>query len=317
MRGASAKRMWFSISAENLARVLIRKAKAAADFCSDGDADFYMSVETDAVRRDAEGGGLADVVQQRSPGERERAAGWKLFEEKQSVDEDISFGMELRRLLNALHAGDLRQHFGEEACLVEQLESAAGLALRQHLGQLVADAFAADGRNAWGEGAHCSEGRRLNSEAEARGKANGTEQAKLIFLKPPHRIADGAQNAGVEIGQAADMIDDCVAQRLWIGADLLQRPTPTQWAAQGIEQEAVDGEVAALDVFGGVEGVADLVGMAAIGVRTVGAKGRDLHLRWGGLLGGVLGLGGNENDAEVRADSKGAREHVEHDVGRG
>ena len=41
----------------------------------------------------------------------------------------------------------------------------------------------------------------------------------------------------------------------------------------GVEEEAVDGEVAALDVFFGAEGVADLVGVAAVGVGSVGAEG--------------------------------------------
>ena len=70
------------------------------------------------------------------------------------------------------------------------------------------------------------------------------------------------------------MVNYCGSQ----GSRIIE--APVQW----VQEQAIDGEVAALHVFGGAEGVVDFVGMTAIGVDAVGAEGRDLHvrhLRWG------------------------------------
>jgi N6-L-threonylcarbamoyladenine synthase len=93
----------------------------------------------------------------------------------------------------------------------------------------------------------------------------------------------------------------------------------------GIEEEAVDGEVAALDVFFGAGGVEDGVRVAAVRVCGVGAEGGDLgHGVARAGIGGVLerrnlveSFVGNENDAKVSADGERAREQVEDDVGCG
>jgi hypothetical protein len=76
-----------------------------------------------------------------------------------------------------------------------------------------------------------------------------------------------------------------------------------------VEQHAVDGEVAAGDVFAWVEGVADGVGAATVGVGTVVAEGGD--------LGEDAVAGVDEYDPEVSADGEGAGEQGEDHVGRG
>ena len=86
---------------------------------------------------------------------------------------------------------------------------------------------------------------------------------------------------------------------------------------QRIEQQAVDGEVAALHVFFGVLRVAHLIGMAAIGVRAVGAERCDLgHASF--FDRSVLALRRdrrrNQHHAEVRAHRKGARKHFQHHI---
>ncbi len=73
----------------------------------------------------------------------------------------------------------------------------------------------------------------------------------------------------------------------------------------GVEQHAVDGEVAAEDVFAGVGGEADGVGAAAVAVGSVVAEGGD--------LGGDACIA-DEDDAEVRADGEGLWEELLHDV---
>ena len=71
----------------------------------------------------------------------------------------------------------------------------------------------------------------------------------------------------------------------------------------GIEQHAVDGEVAAEDVFARVGGVADGIGTAAVGVGAVRAEGGD----FGGDLVAV-DLLADQHYAEVCADGEGLRE---------
>ncbi len=166
--------------------------------------------------------------------------------------------------------------------------------------------------DAVGEVAHGGVGGRFEVEAEARGKTHGAEQAQVVLFQAALGAADGAEDASVEVGEAADVVDDGSCGERAFGEAL-------RVDAEWIEQETVDGEVAALDIFFGAEGVADFVGTAAVGVSAVGAEGGDLngHLRWGGLFGCTLRLGSHEDDAEVGADGESAREHVEDDVGAG
>ena len=159
---------------------------------------------------------------------------------------------------------------------------------------------------------------RFDGVAEAGGEADGAEQAELVFVEAAMGIADGADDAGIEIGQAADVIEESCAD----GGRLQILDGPKLC---GIEQQAVDGEVAALDVFGGIGGVANLVGMAAVGVDAVAAEGGNLGDGVArGRVGRVFerrcfveGLVGDQDDAEGCADGEGAWEEPEDDVGRG
>jgi hypothetical protein len=60
-----------------------------------------------------------------------------------------------------------------------------------------------------------------------------------------------------------------------------------------VHEQAVDGEIAALNVLFGRPGIDDLIGMAAIGVADVGAKRGDLDFE---------GIVADEDYAELRAD---------------
>jgi hypothetical protein len=104
--------------------------------------------------------------------------------------------------------------------------------------------------------ADSGEGFGLDSVAEARSEADGPEHAEFVFGETAGRIANGADDFGGEISAAADKIEDV--------------------AGVVAHEKAVDGEIAALNVFLGRLGVDDLVGMAAIGVAEVGAKRGDL-----------------------------------------
>ena len=88
-----------------------------------------------------EGWGLANVVQQDAPGEGRRGAGGQLIEHQQGVRPHVAFGMELRRLLDALHARDFRQELRKKLRFVEQLKGAARGAFSEKFGQLVSNAL--------------------------------------------------------------------------------------------------------------------------------------------------------------------------------
>ncbi len=94
---------------KNLLAIAIAEAQARENLVGDAHADLNVSVEANAVGRAPEGRGLAYVVQQRSPGQSQRAARRQCLQQQQGVNEDVALGMKLRRLLHALHACDLRQ----------------------------------------------------------------------------------------------------------------------------------------------------------------------------------------------------------------
>src|SRR5205814_3676081 len=87
------------------------EAEPGADLLRHALADFYMTVKADAVGRDAEGGRLSHVMQQRAERERRRSSSLQFLQEEQCVDPDIALRVELRRLLHTFHALDLREKF--------------------------------------------------------------------------------------------------------------------------------------------------------------------------------------------------------------
>ena len=120
---------------------------------------------------------------------------------------DVAFGMKLRGLLDTFHARDFGKGLGEQAGLVKKLKSTAGMAFRKHLGKFVADALTA---NCFGFGCETVDGggrHGIDLEVEAGGEANGAEHSKMIFFKALGGLADGANETGVEVGQALDVIN--------------------------------------------------------------------------------------------------------------
>jgi hypothetical protein len=82
-------------------------------------------------------------------------------------------------------------------------------------------------------------------------QTDGAEHSQVIFRKTVEGVADGPDHPGGKVVAAADVVDHTVVKR--------------------IEEEAVDGKVAATGVFDlGSED--DRVGVPAVGVGPVGAK---------------------------------------------
>ena len=294
---------------EDLLAVFVGEAQAREKIFRDAGAGLGMAVEADAIAgpggvRRLEGRGLADIVEQHAPGEGGGCAGGKVIEQHEGVDPDVALGVELRGLLDAVHAGDFGQDLLEQPGLVEELKGAAGMAFSEHARQLGLDALAGDLSDFSGVRADGGEGLGLECKLKPGGEADGTQHAQLVLSEAKVRRAGGADDAGVEVLAAVDEVEDGGGRRVDLaGGMVFQQP--------GVEEHAVDGEVAAKDVFARVSGEADGVGPAAIGVGAVVAEGGDFG--GGGLTrGDVL----YEDDTEVGANLETAGEERD-DFSRG
>lgn len=256
---------------------LVGIAEAGEDVAGERGADAVVAGEADAVLKGLRGG-LADVVEEGGEGEFERW-GFEALEEAEGVDPDIAFGVELGRLADALHPGDLGEDFGEQAGFVEEFEAAAGMAFGEEAGEFVADALGGDAGDGGGEGADGREGIGVDVEGEAGGEADGAEEAEVVFREAGGWIADGANGAVAEIVEAAGVVGD--------------------FTGEGVLEQGVDGEVAAEDVEAGIGFEAHGIRVAAVEVGVFGAEGGDLDL---------AGVAAEEDDAEVSAGLEGVGE---------
>src|SRR6185437_3317748 len=114
----------------------------------------------------------------------------------------------------------------------------------------------ADLMDLWSELANGGKGLGFDLVADAGGEADGAKHTQLVFRKTKLGRADGADQAVFEIGLAANIIEHL--------------------DGDGIEQEAVDGEVAALNVEPRFRGILDAIRMATIRVGSIAAIGGNL-----------------------------------------
>ena len=199
------------------------------------------------------------------------------------MNPDIALGMELRRLRNSFHGSYFGEHLVEQAKLVEEFKGTASGTFGKEFGEFFANALGRDNINFACVLADGVEGGVFNSVTEAGGEAHGTEHAEFVFGETARRLANGANDFGGEVGATTDEIQD--------------------FAGVVAHEEAVDGEVAALDVFFGRVGINDLVGMAAIRVANVGAEGG--YFDFEGIL-------ADEDDAELCANIEAVGEEPQH-----
>ena len=270
----------------DLVGVVIGEAEAAAETIGHADADLDVAIEADAVTRlggGAEGGGLADVVEQDAPGKSGRNSGGKAFEHEEGVDPDVALGMELLGLRNSFQSADFRENFGEQTKLVKEFKSAASGTFGKKFGEFFANALSRDNVNFACVFANGREGCGVDGITKARGEADSTEHAELIFHEAARGLPDRADDSSGKVGTATDKIEDI--------------------AGVVVHEETVDGEVAALHVFFCRLGIDDLVGMAAVGVANVGTEGG--HFDFEGIL-------ADEYDAELCADIEAVGEESQH-----
>ncbi len=122
----------------------------------------------------------------------------------------------------------------------------------------------------------------FDGEADARGESNGTQQAQAVLGEARLRIADGADDACLEIRHAADVVDDFAGFRHF--------------------KQSVDGEVPPPRVFLRRR-ERHRFRAAAVAVAAIGAEGGDLD-----VMAAVFG----DHHAEVRAHFVGTGKKAEH-----
>ena len=132
------------------------------------------------------------------------------------------------------------------------------------------------------------EGVRSDAVCEASGEADRAEHAKLVFGEAALGLDDGANDASGEVGPPANIVQ--------------------HFTAVVFHKQAVDGEVAARNVFLWSTCVDHLVRMATIGVANVTAEGGDFNL---------VAVARNEHDTELSTDTKGIRKQLHDLSGRG
>ena len=218
----------------DLVGVVIGEAEAAAEGIGHADADLDVAVKADAIagfRARPKGGRFADVVKENAPCQGWRDFRGKAFEHEKGVDPDVAFGVELRGLGDAFHGGDFGKQFAEKAEFVEEFETTAGGSFGKEFGEFFANALGGNDVDFAGVFADGGKSCGFDGVAKARGEADGAQHAELVFGEAARRLADGADGFGGKIGAAADEVED--------------------FASVVTHQQAVDGEIAALNIFFG------------------------------------------------------------------
>ena len=268
-----------------------------------------VAVEADAVAGTEgmgrlEGGRFTDVVEQHAPGEGRRGAGRQVIEQHEGMDPDVALGMVLGRLLDAAHSFDLWQDDLRGGRL-------RGGARRRGAWPSVSMRVSSSRMRSF-ETWVSSEACRLMAAKVSGSRVRPSRAAKRMprsmrsLSSSKRRLgdADGAEDAGGEVVLAADEVED------GFGADVGLRALVGE--AGGIEEHAIDGEIAPEHIFTRVDREADSIGAASVQVSAVIAEGGDF-----GGDGLAVDLGKYKNDAEVSADGLSARKEGGDAVGRG
>src|SRR5262249_44065279 len=116
--------------------------------------------------------------------------------------------MILRRLLHSLHGGNLRQHFVQQARIVQENERLFGMSFCKHLSEFVATPLAADLVNLGGEPLQRRKGGGLDCILKSRREAHGPEHAQLILSEARIRIANRSDDMRSKIFLPADEVED-------------------------------------------------------------------------------------------------------------
>ena len=224
----------------------------------------------------APGRGLAGVVEEGGQAH-DPVLGRRGVDRGERVMEDIVGVVAVLR--NSVASGEFRQDAAQEPCLVEEGESGRWEGREEELLEFVADPFGGDLLDPGSAEHERAIGPRLEVEVELRGEADRPQEPQAVLGEAFHRIADGAQDASLEVGEPAGRVGEPAVER--------------------IPGEGVDGEITPDQVVLEVVGELNLVRAPRVAVEAVAAKGRD-------LVGGVLME--DSDRAEARSQFERARE---------
>src|SRR5206468_12676027 len=101
-----------------------------------------------------------------------------------------------------------RQDLATQARLVQHPKAARGLSLRQYAQQLFANPLAADLVDLGGHRAYRVPGFALDCVSQFRTEPNRAEHSQLIFFESGTRIADGADQPGLDILLTMHIVDE-------------------------------------------------------------------------------------------------------------
>ncbi len=241
----------------HLLHFIARETQPGQDAVRQADAFFHVPIEADALGH-AKRRRLAHVVQQRSQCQRHGRL-LHLLQQQQGVRPHVAFGMVFGRLSHSLHGRHFGQDVAQQVALFQQLEAAPRAAFGQDVHQFVAHALGRhrpDERVVRADGRHC---RRLNREAQARGKPHGPQQPQMVLAKSEAGVADGSHHAPLQVRAAAHVVQHVPAVR--------------------VHQQAIDGEVAPPDILARIAFEAHGRRMPPVVVIVVAAERGHLHLR--------------------------------------
>ncbi|MDD5200171.1 MAG: hypothetical protein PHC88_10265 [Terrimicrobiaceae bacterium] len=234
----------------------IGKAQPRQDPAREFGAYGFVAVESNAPRPVAlESRRFSDVVEQDAERQRKRRGGRQQAEHDARVDEYVALGMEFGWLLAALERLDLGQQLAQQSALVEQIERSHPARVGEHFRELIANALGAHGMDLRRARADGIPGAGLDLEPQPRGKTNSAQQSQTVLREALRGIADGPDDAGVEVGAPADEIQHLLGR--------------------GVVKKAVHCEVAPAGVALGV-GKGHGGRVASVEVFAIGTEGRDL-----------------------------------------
>jgi hypothetical protein len=193
------------------------------------DARVFRNSDADspAGERFLESGRLADVVEERGPGQR-GAGALQATHHEQGLAEDVSFGLKSPGLRRSAHGLDIRKNPSHQAAAMQQPKPLRRVGRDEEFGQFVSDPFGAYGADSRSHGLNSLPSLGFDSESELGRETDAAEKAQAIFSKAFLRIPNGSKQSFSEIGLPADKIKDAMGNRI------IEKTVDRKIAAKGV-----------------------------------------------------------------------------------
>src|SRR5215471_8902537 len=121
---------------------------------------------------------------------------------------------------------NLREDFLKQSGIVKHLKSGSRPTLSKNPDNLFLNSLDTDLMDLWRHRAHGFPRFRFNGVPEPRSEPDRAQYSKLVFLEAPRRLTDGADNSGIDVLPAGDIIEYCLFDR--IEQEAVDREVPTQ-----------------------------------------------------------------------------------------